>query len=185
MDRHAVTPQGSSFSAATAVLEPPKRDELHAQVREAHRSFPTGVTVVTTHVQGVPVGLAVNAFSSVSMEPPLVLVCVNSSSQSHSSLSRSRHLGISVLGRDQAQLALAFAKSGGDKFHGVDWHSGTEGTPLLDGASATFEVDVQEHIAAGTHTIFLGRVVAVESTGKPPLVYSGGQFYDGARLVVA
>lgn len=168
-----------------ALLDRPTAADLLQRVREAHRAYPTGVTVVATQVAGRPVGLAVNAFSSVSMDPPLVLVCVNSSAQSHSSLRDASHLGISILGCDQAAVAMAFAKSGGDKFSGVSWHHGSYGTPLVDGASANFEVEVQQHIVAGTHTIFLGRVVEVETTDEPPLVYAAGCFYDGARLVEA
>lgn len=156
---------------------------LQSRVREAHRSFPTGVTVVTAQVDGTAVGLAVNAFSSVSMDPPMVLACVNSASQSHEVLSDAPHLGISILGRDQANVAMSFSRSGGDKFSDVAWHAGPHGAPLLDGASASFEVEVQERISAGTHTIFLCRVVDVEATDKPPLVYSAGGFYDGAQMV--
>lgn len=186
MKQIEATEMVSTSAGVTALLERrPHQGDLQQRVRDAHRSFPTGVTVVTTDVNGAPVGLAVNAFSSVSMEPPLVLVCVHSSSQSHASLVESRHLGISILGRDQADTAMAFAKSGGDKFQGIDWHRGSCGSPLLDGASASFEIEVEERIAAATHTIFLGRVVAVETTDKAPLVYTAGGFFDGARLVQA
>lgn len=179
-----VTSESDSRSAV-AVLERSARPDLQHQVREAHRAFPTGVTVVTTHVAGRPVGLAVNAFSSVSMEPPLVLVCINAASQSHESLWNSEHLGISILGRDQRAVAMAFATSGGDKFRGIAWHAGVHGSPLVDGASASFEVKVQERIVAGTHTIFLAEVVGVESTDKAALLYSTGGFFDGARLTEA
>jgi flavin reductase (DIM6/NTAB) family NADH-FMN oxidoreductase RutF len=167
----------------SALLERPKIAELQQQIREAHRAFPTGVTIVTTQVDGRPVGLAVNAFSSVSMDPPMVLVCVNSSSQSHSFLRDSRHLGISILSRDQGAVAMNFAKSGGDKFDQVEWHLGSLGVPLIDGAAAGFEVELYQQVVAGTHTVFLCRVVGVETSSRPPLVYSAGGFYDGARLV--
>lgn len=167
----------------SALLERPTPDDLELQVRDAHRAFPTGVTIVTTQVDGSPVGLAVNAFSSVSMDPPLVQVCVNSSSQSHSFLRDSRHLGISILGHDQAAVAMTFAKSGGDKFSRVAWHVGSRGVPMIDGVAAGFEVEIYQQVLAGTHTIFICRVLAVETSSIPPLVYSAGGFYDGARLV--
>ncbi|MGF9649153.1 flavin reductase family protein [Pseudarthrobacter oxydans] len=175
----------SASAGSAAVLDRPQDMDLQQRVRQAHRSFPSGVTVVTACVDGAPVGLAVNAFSSVSMEPAMVLVCVNSSSQSHQPLSGSSHIGINILGHDQKQTALAFAKSGGDKFSGVNWARGTYGVPVLEGASATFEIQVKERIQAGTHTIFLGEVVDVTLTDKPSLVYSAGSFYDGAHLTDA
>lgn len=176
---------GSGLRGSAALLERRAQSDLHERVRDAHRAFPTGVTVVSTQVDGQPVGLAVNAFSSVSMDPPLVLVCVNSASQSHASLRDSRHLGISILSHEQSDVGMAFARSGGDKFSGVDWRPGVNGTPLIVDAAASFEVEMVQQIAAGTHTIFLCRVVDAVSTGKAPLVYAGGGFYDGALLVEA
>jgi flavin reductase (DIM6/NTAB) family NADH-FMN oxidoreductase RutF len=183
MKRNDAMDARSRRPGKTALLDRAPDEALEQQIRAAHRAFPTGVTIVTTMVDATPVGLAVSAFSSVSMEPPLVLVCVNSSSQSHASLRDSRHLGISILGRDQSGIAMTFAKSGGDKFSHVGWHRGSTGTPLIDGAAATFEVEMEQQITGGTHTIFLCRVLAVEATAKPSLVFSAGGFYDGARLV--
>ena len=185
MKQNETTGTGSGLRGSAALLERPAGRDLLECVRDAHRAFPTGVTVVTTQVDGQPVGLAVNAFSSVSMDPPLVLVCVNSASQSHASLRDSRHLGISILSHEQFDVGMAFARSGGDKFSGVDWRPGVNGAPLIVDAAASFEVEMVQQIAAGTHTIFLCRVVDAVSTGKAPLVYAGGGFYDGALLVEA
>lgn len=157
--------------------------ELVQQVKQAHRSFPSGVTVVTAQAEGQPVGLAVNAFSSVSMDPPMVLVCVNSSSRSHASLCGARHLGISILSHVQSAVAATFATSGGDKFSGVAWHEGDHGAPMLDDASAAFEVEIVSRMEAATHSVFFGRIVGVETSGLPPLVYAAGGFYDGGRLL--
>lgn len=157
--------------------------ELVQRVKQAHRSFPSGVTVVTAQADGQPVGLVVSAFSSVSMDPLLVLVCVNSVAQSHNALCAARHLGISILSNTQSPVATTFARSGGDKFQGIAWHSGEQGAPLLDDASATFEVEVVSRVEAGTHSVFFGRVIGVETSGLPPLVYSGGGFFDGGRLL--
>jgi flavin reductase (DIM6/NTAB) family NADH-FMN oxidoreductase RutF len=117
------------------------------------------------------------------MEPPLVLVCVNSGSRSHRALCGSRHLGISILSCEQSGVATGFAKSGGDKFAGVAWHAGEHGSPLLDDASAALEIQVVDRVTAGTHSVFFGRVVAVETSERPPLVYSDGRFYDGGHLI--
>ncbi|MFE7972727.1 flavin reductase family protein [Streptomyces shenzhenensis] len=156
--------------------------DLVQQVKQAHRAFPSGVTVVTAQFDGRPVGLAVSAFSSVSMDPPMVLVCVNSSSKSHASLCDSRHLGISILSHAQSAVAATFAASGGDKFNDVAWHEGGHGAPLLDDASAAFEVEVVSRVEAATHSVFFGRVVTVETSERPPLVYAAGGFFDGGRL---
>jgi flavin reductase (DIM6/NTAB) family NADH-FMN oxidoreductase RutF len=182
MKHNETTGIRSTWRSGAGLLERPGDHDLRDRVRDAHRAFPTGVTIVTTQVDGKPIGLAVNAFSSVSMEPPLVLVCVNSSSQSHASLRDSRNLGISILGRDQSAVAMAFARSGGDKFSAVDWRPGVNGAPLIDGAAACFEVELEQQVAAGTHTIFLCRVLDAVTTEKASLVYAAGGFYDGARL---
>ncbi|KII00214.1 hypothetical protein LP52_02535 [Streptomonospora alba] len=152
------------------------------RVKQAHRAFPSGVTIVTALVAGRPIGLAVSAFSSVSMEPPTVLACVNSSSKSHADMCDAGHLGISVLSRTQSGVLAAFARSGGDKFRDVAWHQGRAETPLIDGAAATFEVQVVSRVEVGTHSVFFGEVTGVETSGVAPLVYLGGSFFDGDRL---
>lgn len=115
----------------------------------------------------------------------MVLVCVNSSSQSHAALTGATHLGINILSNDQKQVAMTFAKSGGDKFSSLDWYPGGHGAPILAGTAAAFEIEVERHISAGTHTIFLGQVVEAVTSEKSSLVYSGGCFYDGSRLTEA
>lgn len=152
-------------------------------VKEFHRSFPTGVTIVTAKGNvGEPVGLAVNAFSSVSMNPPIALVCVNQSSRSHESLHAGTHVGVSILAHDQVNVAKTFATSGGNKFEAVPWQSAADGSPFIEGASASLEMEVVERIAAGTHTVFVGIITQAITSGKPPLVYLDGKFFDGAEL---
>jgi flavin reductase (DIM6/NTAB) family NADH-FMN oxidoreductase RutF len=155
---------------------------LYQRVLAAHRCFPSGVAVVTTERGGRPYGLAVNAFSSVSMEPPLVLVCVKTSTRTHPHLYAGDRMGINILSAEQRSVAERFAVSGGDKFAEVSWHPGVLGVPVLDRASAVFEALVQERHAAGTHTIFLGQVQHAEASARRPLVYCDGSFFDGARL---
>lgn len=155
---------------------------LDARVRAVHRRFPTGVTIVTTCVGEQPFGLAVNAFSSVSLTPPRVLVCVARSSKTHPRLLEGEHLGVNILAADQAAIAAVFATSGGDKFASLSWHAGASGVPLLDGVAASFEVQVTERIPAHTHTIFLGDVVNASAHDRAPLVYLAGGLFDGGRL---
>lgn len=157
-------------------------DDLQGRLRLAHRRFPTGVAVVTTAVDGAPYGLAVNAFTSVSMEPPLVLVCVNTTSQSHDHLYAGEHIGISFLAGDQEGLARVFARSGGEKFAELAWHPGGTGVPLIDGAAAQLEVAIEQRQRAGTHTIFIGEVIEALPSERSPLVYFDGRFFEGEIL---
>lgn len=156
--------------------------ELSNRVRGVHRQYPTGVTVVTAAVDGKPYGLAVNAFSSISLEPPLVLVCVNESSNSYAAVFESNHIGINILAADQVGVAGIFAKSGGDKFAELEWELSKLGVPVLAGVAGHFELEVKYKIPAYSHTIFVGQVVEAASADKAPLVYQAGQFFDGARL---
>lgn len=157
-------------------------EALVGRVKAVHRRFPTGVTVVTTWGDDCPHGLAVNAFSSISLGPPTVLVCVARTSITHRRLQHAAHIAINILAHDQAAVAAAFARSGGDKFAGIAWRGGQHGSPLIDGASAHLELEVAERLTAYSHTIFIGRVVDACVSDRPPLVYLAGDFYDGGDL---
>ncbi|MHB9755618.1 flavin reductase [Streptomyces sp. BYX5S] len=152
-------------------------------VKGVHRKFITGVTVVTTDDDGTPRGLAVNAFSSISLDPPMVLVCVQRSSSTHPALHRATHLGINILAADQLDVAKVFASKGADKFAALDWAPGEHGAPLLDGSAAQLEVEIGERLEAGSHTVFTGRVVSAAHSERAPLVYSGGGFFDISQTV--
>lgn len=160
----------------------PAGAELAERVRGVHRQYPTGVTVVTAAAGGTPYGLAVNAFSSISLDPPLVLVCVNESSRSYPAVFEADYIGVNILAADQAGVAGTFARSGGDKFAALDWNLSSHGVPVLDGVAGHFELEVKYKIPAYSHTIFIGQVVEAASSGKAPLVYQAGKFFDGARL---
>ena len=157
-------------------------DALVERVKDVHRRFPTGVTIVTTAVDGVPFGLAVNAFASLSLTPPRVLACVAATSSTYPRLFEADRLAVNILAHDQIDVARAFARSGGDKFRGLAWQVGAGGAPLLDGVSAQLELTSEHRVRAGTHTIFIGRVVTAQAFERAPLVYLGGAFFDGARL---
>lgn len=154
-------------------------------VKGAHRVFPTGVMIVTTAVEGRPYGLAVNAFSSVSLDPPTLLVCVASTSSTYEYLLAVDEIAVNVLAHDQLPVARRFAISGGDKFSEVAWTPGANGAPILDGAAGHFEISVTERIPMFTHTIFIGRATAASARGKSPLVYLGGDFFDGSAMTPA
>lgn len=159
--------------------------DVVGETKKVHRTFPTGVTIVTTLSEDKPYGLAVNAFSSVSLEPPMVLVCINETSSTYPRFFTGREFGINILASDQKGVATRFAKSGGDKFAGLDWYRGSHNVPLINGAASNMELEIVTMLMAGTHTIIIGRVLSAQTTGKASLVYSAGSFYDGGALVPA
>lgn len=147
-----------------------------------NRKFITGVTVVTTNDGERPRGLAVNAYCSVSIEPPLVLVCVQKTSSTYPALFRATHLGINILSTEQRQTVSTFASKAADKFADLDWHGGPSGSPLIDGSSAALEAEIKERFQAKTHTVFICRVRHAEVTEAEPMVYKAGKFYDSEEL---
>jgi flavin reductase (DIM6/NTAB) family NADH-FMN oxidoreductase RutF/predicted ester cyclase len=156
--------------------------EAAEALRMVHRKFPTGVTIVTTLEGDAPTGLAVNAFSSVSLDPPLVLFCVGRSALTHPRLFAGDAVGVNILARDQRPVAERFALSGGDKFEHVEWALGENGAPLLGGCAARLEGVIESRITAPTHTIFLTRVTASQSFDREPLIYVGGMYFDSTDL---
>lgn len=158
---------------------------LSDRVRRVHAQFPTGVMVVTTAVDGAPYGLAVNAFSSVSLDPPVVLFCVAKTSRTHGHLYRAEWAAVNILSHRQLAVAKRFASSSPDKFEGLAWTPGPNGAPLLEGASASLEVELRLKIDASTHTIFTGQVHDARSADVPPLVYLAPGLFDGAQLTAA
>ena len=148
------------------------------EFRTALRHFAAGVTVVTTRdSSGQPSGLTASAFTSVSLDPPLVLVCVDRTAVSHPALEAHGWFAINVLGRDQTHLSRRFALSGGDKFGDLSFHEGLARLPLLDGVLATLECRLVARHEAGDHTIFVGQVEAVAMAGGHPLVYFQGDYH--------
>ena len=158
--------------------DPPDPDA----VRAFHRKFVTGVTIVTAMDGDIPRGLAVNAFSSISLSPALVLVCVARTAATHDPLYRAERFAVNVLAHDQAGLARHFGSRRPDKFEGIPWRVGAYGCPVLDGVCAYLEAELRERVHASTHTIFIGRILAAASTPTAPLVYMASQFYNGGSM---
>jgi flavin reductase (DIM6/NTAB) family NADH-FMN oxidoreductase RutF len=131
---------------------------------------------------GRPRGLAVNAFSSVSLDPPTVMVCVQQTSSTYACLFRASHLAINIISTGQLDVVARFAAKSEDKFSGLAWRPGPFGSPLIDGSSAQMEVEIRERLQASTHTIFICRVVDAAVTDRPAMVYSAGRFFDGGAL---
>lgn len=137
----------------------------------AMSQFASGVTVVTTEHDGERYGLTVASFASLSLHPPLVMVCVEKNVRSHDVIAASGKFGISILAADQAPISNRFASRADDKFEGVATKTGVTGVPLLDGAVCTIECRLREALPGGDHSIFVGEVLEVTTTDAPPLVY--------------
>jgi flavin reductase (DIM6/NTAB) family NADH-FMN oxidoreductase RutF len=138
-------------SGATSTFEP-------LSLRRVFSAFPTGVTALAALVDGKPLGLAVSSFTSVSLEPALVLVCVARSSTTWPRLVGAPRLGISVLAADQERACQQLSARTDDRFAGLAWRATERGAVLLDGASAWFDCSVAQLTAAGDHDIVLLRI---------------------------
>src|SRR3954468_3999885 len=153
-------------------------DPLH--LRHVLSRYPTGVTIVgTRHRPRGVCGLTGNAFTSVSLEPPMVLVCVDRSSNTHGCIEAAGLFSVNVLSAGQAALAVRFAQKRDDKFDRVPYREGEGGVPLIEGASAWVEARVEAAFDGGDHTIFLAHVLRAEQSDEPPLVFHRGSY---ARL---
>ena len=147
-----------------------------------NRQFVTGVTVVSTMDGGRARGLAVNAYCSISLDPPLVMVCIQRTSSTWPALFTATHLGVNVLGTGQRDVVAVFSSKDPDKFARVDWRPGPHGSPLIAGSAAMLEAEIQERFQAKTHTIFVCRVRYAEVGDGAPMVYKTGRFFDGGAL---
>jgi len=139
--------------------------------------FASGITITTVLDQtGRVHGLTANSFTSVSLTPPIVLVCVDTRSKVLEHFRQQPFFGINILAEHQRPLSDRFAGSGYDRFEGVDWHPGKTGVPLLPGNLATLECARISVVEAGDHEIFLGRVLYAHCDDGDPLVYFASQY---------
>jgi 3-hydroxy-9,10-secoandrosta-1,3,5(10)-triene-9,17-dione monooxygenase reductase component len=141
------------------------------------------VTVVTVIDDGLAHGITVNSFTSVSLRPPLVLVCLNGSGATCRLVRRHGRFAVNVLARDQRALAAYFADpdrpAGRRQFETLAWRPAPSGMPLLDDAVAWFDCVVEQMVTAGDHDVVVGRVLDVSWHAEEPLVFCGGE-YTGA-----
>ena len=144
--------------------------------RACMRHVPGAVSVVTTLHEGARAGLTVTAVCSVSAEPPQMLVCVNRASSAERVILAAGRFGVSYLAHDQQEVAEAFAGAVGDRFGAADWTQLASGIPILAGAAAAFECVVVQAVEAGTHTIFIGAVVAAVAQLGQNLIYKSGDY---------
>jgi flavin reductase (DIM6/NTAB) family NADH-FMN oxidoreductase RutF len=161
-------------------LAPPVEDDPTCDetvFREVVGHFATGVAVVTARRGGVDHGLTASAVASLSLEPPMLLVCLNRASVTHGALTAAGAYGVNVLTDAQAEIAIRFAgQDRQTKFAGLRVHYGPLGQPLLSDALARLECRVTETVSGGTHTVFLGRVAHAEAAPGAPLTYFRGRF---------
>jgi flavin reductase (DIM6/NTAB) family NADH-FMN oxidoreductase RutF len=143
--------------------------------KEALGHFATGVTIVTALEEGAPVGFTCQAFTSLSLEPPMVALAPAKSSTSWPRIAKAGAFAVNILSSRQEALCRSFAVSGGDKFAGVGWHSGVTGAPLLDDSLAWIECELGVLHDAGDHELVIGHVLSLGvGEGGPLLFYRGG-----------
>lgn len=146
------------------------------QLRQVMGHFATGVTIITTlNKAGQMHGLTANAFTSVSLEPPLLLISVDKKAESWPAFEESRVFTVNILADDQEGLSRKFAVSGGNKFEGVAYRIGANGAPILEGTLAFIECTLYAAYEGGDHSIYLGEVQQAEiREAKPLLFFRGG-----------
>lgn len=147
------------------------------EFRQLLGHFAAGVTIITTIGRdGKPYGLTATAFCSVSLDPPLVLMCVDKKAESHPHFEPSGSFAVNFLTQEQIDLSNRFARSGGEKFQDIDWQRGALGMPLLPRSLARLECAITQSIDAGDHTVFIGRVEAGSLGGGDPLMHFNGAY---------
>ena len=148
-------------------------------LRSAFGRFMTGVTVVTTRDgEGRPVGFTANSFSSVSMDPPLLLVCPGKFLSSYDTFSQCQHFAVNILAEGQEEVSNTFASYKGDRFAKVAHHNDLHGVPVVEGVLARFSCSVHQFIEAGDHGVMLGQVHDFEQTDGHGLGYISGQYFS-------
>ncbi len=147
------------------------------ELRRVMGHFATGVTIITTKgSDGTPYGLTANAVSSLSLTPPLLLICVDKKAETFPHFHHSKRFNVNVLADDQHELSTRFAKSGGEKFAGVVHHLDAHGVPILGGIIAHLECTLVETFAGGDHVIHIGHVEHATAAAGQPLLFFQGKY---------
>ena len=161
---------------STQVLE--RRAVSDATMRHVMGAFPSGVTVLTTRHEGRPVGVTISSFASVSLDPPLVLLCLSRTSASLPAFAVGRPVVVNILGSEHAGLARRFASRVEDRFAGVPSSPDARGVPVLDGTAAWVAGTVDRVDDAGDHVLLLVRVDEAGRNEVPPLLYHSGTMHE-------
>ncbi len=147
------------------------------ELRDVLGRFATGVAVVTTcGNEAAPVGLTVNSFASVSLDPPEILWSINSGAPSRTAFEQHGAFAVNVMPEEDKDRVLQFARPNDDKFEGVSWRRGWRELPVLENAIATLQCEIKQMILCGDHHIVLGSVMSIDSREGNPLVFFRGQF---------
>ena len=148
-------------------------------LRQALGSFPTGVTVVSCLDKNKnPLGFTANSFTSVSLDPKLISICIDKESFNIDSFSVTKHFAISVLSENQQSISTIFATPNEDRFKNIDWSTEETGSPIITNAVAWFDCNTQQVVDAGDHLILIGNIIAFDSTPKTPLMYLRGNYVN-------
>jgi flavin reductase len=174
--REAVFPDSIHPSGTDRSMKDPGRE-----LRQLMSRFVTGVTVVAARDpgNGEPHGLTANSVCSVSLDPPLVLVCVSNRARTHAVIARARSFSVSVLCEGQEAVSRRFAEPAGvSRFDGVEYRVGATGAPILSGALAWLECRLWASYPGGDHTIYVGEVVGLGGSDgrRAPLVFYRGRY---------
>jgi flavin reductase (DIM6/NTAB) family NADH-FMN oxidoreductase RutF len=148
------------------------------QLREAMGNFATGVTVITTwEPNGNIHGMTANAVTSVSLDPPLILIIVGHQRNTYTNIQNSNHFGVNVLGKGQEGIAEYFSRSENtpEENSGAHWESNNDGSPMMEGAVIFLDCSVRASHSYGDHTVYISNVNQVKINGGTPLIYHKGQ----------
>lgn len=156
----------------------PMGEAERRSLKRAFGAFPTGVTVVTTWHGGEPRGFTANSFTSVSIDPPLLLVCHAHGGSSGTAFADAQGFAVNILSAEQEAVAMRFASKIPDRFATIAHERGRNG-PLIEGCASWLDCAMERTVNAGDHTILIGRVERHAAHGLPPLAYWNGQFHHG------
>lgn len=152
----------------------PNTDEL----RTAFGCFPSGVVAVAAIIHGEPTGMAASAFTAVSLDPPLVSLCIQNTSNTWPNLMTSPRIGISVLGEEQGTVCRALAAKSGNRFEGLEFSSTPDGAAFIHGASVQLDCSIESQLPGGDHTIVLLRIHSLLAEPEiQPLIFHGSKFH--------
>ena len=158
-------------------VEPKTMDDR--AFRDIVGNFSTGVTVITTENNLLePIGFTANSFTSLSLNPKLVLFNIDKKSSLYKSFMDAEHFAINILANDQIDLSKKFSKSGIDRFDGVDYYKDITGSPILQGSLAYLDCKIQNRYEGGDHTIVIGEVLSADTQPNSPLVFFQGKYLE-------
>jgi flavin reductase (DIM6/NTAB) family NADH-FMN oxidoreductase RutF len=155
----------------------PTNETTSAELRRVFGAFPTGVTAIAAVIDGVPTGLAASSFTSVSLDPPMVSVCIAHTSKTWPRLRAADRFGVSVLGAHQENAVRALSGDDADRFAALSWRATADGAVLIDGAAAWLDCSIDQQIRAGDHDIVLFVVRDLDADSRvAPLVFHASRY---------